>query len=180
MQQITCMHINVRESVIFHLRIPIQPSEAIPHLHPQQPSDGRRDSASDQFHLYVEVRKTSLPSAAWITLTSSPLNVLLASSSSAHSGDEGVVIPLRAELEPATFSSTLGGQILATDFLTEGLLRISSMLNGVRGLLEFAGGGSWSSGARLLSSPPECNTEPAFMSVLEVIAVPENRCFQKS
>lgn len=83
-----------------------------------------------------------LPSAAWITLTSRPLNVLLANSSNAHSGDEGVVIPFLAELVPVTFSSTLGGQILATDFFTDGLFRISSMLNGVSGLLEFAGGGS--------------------------------------
>lgn len=89
------------------------------------------------------------------------------------------MIPFLAELEPVTFSNTLGGQILATDFFTEGLLRISSMLNGVKGLLEFAGGGSWSNGARLLSSPLDCNTEPAFMSLLEVIAVPKNRCLQK-
>lgn len=89
------------------------------------------------------------------------------------------MIPFLAELLPATFSSTLGGQILATDFLTEGLLRMSSMLNGVSGLLELAGGGSWSRGARLLSSPPlDCNAEPAFMSLLEVIAVPKKRCFQ--
>lgn len=121
-----------------------------------------------------------LPSAAWITLTSRPLNVLLASSSSAHSGEDGVVIPFLAELEPVTFSSTLGGQILATDFFTEGLLRISSILKGVNGLLELAGGGSWSKGARLLSSPPDCNTEPAFMSLLEVIAVPKKCCFQES
>ncbi|TNN58728.1 hypothetical protein EYF80_031053 [Liparis tanakae] len=97
-------------------------------------------------------------------------------SSSAHSGDDGVVIPFRAALEPETFSRTRGGQILATDdFFTEGLLRISSMLNGVSGLLELAGGGSWSRGARLLSSPPDCNTEPAFMSLLEVIAVPKKK-----
>lgn len=84
------------------------------------------------------------------------------------------MIPFLAELEPVTFSSTLGGQILATDFFTEGLLRISSMLKGVKGLLELAGGGSWSRGARLLSSGPlDCNTEPAFMSLLEVIAVPK-------
>lgn len=51
------------------------------------------------------------------------------------------------------------------------------MLNGVKGLLELAGGGSWSKGARLLSSLLDCNTEPAFMSLLEVIAVPKNRCF---
>lgn len=119
-----------------------------------------------------------LPSAAWITLTSRPLNVLLANSSSAHSGDEGVVIPFLAGLVPVTFSSTLGGQILATDFFTDGLLRISSILKGVSGLLELAGGGSWSRGARLLSSPLDCNTEPAFMSLLEVIAVPKKR-FQK-
>lgn len=87
------------------------------------------------------------------------------------------MIPFLAELEPVTFSSTLGGQILATDFLTEGLLRISSMLNGVKGLLELAGGGSWSKGARLLSSLLDCNTEPAFMSLLEVIAVPNNHCW---
>lgn len=86
------------------------------------------------------------------------------------------MIPFLAELEPVTFSNTLGGQILATDFFTDGLLRISSMLNGVRGLLELAGGGSWSKGARLLSSPLDCKTEPAFMSFPEVIAVPKNRC----
>lgn len=110
-----------------------------------------------------------VPSAAWITLTSKPLNVLLASSSRAHSGDDGVLIPFLPELEPVTFSRTLGGQMLATDFFTEGLFRISSMLNGVRGLLELAGGGSWSRGARLLSSPLDCSADPAFMSLLEVI-----------
>lgn len=108
-----------------------------------------------------------------MTLTSRPLNVLLASSSSAQRGEDGVLIPFLAALEPVTFSSTRGGQMLATDFFTEGLLRISSMLNGVSGLLELAGGGNWSSGARLRSSPPDCSTDPAFMSLLELIALPQ-------
>lgn len=112
-----------------------------------------------------------LPSAACITLTSSPLKVLLASSSRAHSGEDGVLRPFRTAFAPATFSSTRGGHRLVTDFFTDGLFKISSMLNGVRGLLELAGGGSWSKGPRLLSSLPDCNTEPAFMSLLEVMTV---------
>lgn len=122
----------------------------------------------------------SLPSAACITLTSRPLNVLLASSSRAHNGEEGVLIPFLAAFEPDTFSITLGGQRLATDFFTEGLFRISSILNGVSGLLELAGGGSWSKGPRLLSSLLDCNTEPAFMSLLEVIGRPKELLLTKA
>lgn len=112
-------------------------------------------------------------------LTSKPLKVLLASSSRAHNGEEGVVIPFLAAVEPVTFSRARGGHRLATDFFTEGLFKISSILKGVRGLFEFAGGGSWSNGPRLLSSPLDCNTDPAFMSLLEVIAVP-GKVFQQT
>lgn len=119
-----------------------------------------------------EMKKSRpLPSAACRTLTSRPMKVLLASSSSAQSGEDwrSSARPVRLGHPEGNFSSgemwdtaSLREQLL----LTEGLFRMSSMLKGVSGLSELAGGGRWSSGLRLRSSSSTRHLE----SCVEVMA----------
>lgn len=89
---------------------------------------------------------SDLPSAAWSTPNSRPLNVLLASSCRAHRGDVWLMRVCLDIVMLCRALSVAGSRWILWGRLTVGLLRMSAMLKGVKGLLELAGGGRWSRG----------------------------------